>query len=312
MSGPRRPWWVPVPVRTRELWPWLILGALAAILGGGGVAQAGGVAVLTDSRVAQYREAQAAAKELLRESPVLETSAQDIVQQLERVSPAVVLAIGQKALQTAQQVGATVVFCMVLGPSAASSRSVTGLRLEVAPDAQLDSFRRVYPTARRLGVIYDAKTWSGYLADATRAAAGRGFTLVPKPVADGRDVRAALNDLAGDIDALWLIPDPQLISAEMFNFLLVFTLEHKIALFGFFESFTRAGALASVAPDYAAIGRQAAKLAADLAAKPDGARLPVPPSVASPGVLTINVRTARQLGIDIAEDVQARAKQVYR
>lgn len=297
---------------TGRRWPAGLGLLLWALLGSAHLAEAGGVAVLTDSRVAQYREAQAAAKELLRESPVLEASAPDIVQQIERVSPAVVLAIGQKALQTAQQAGATVVFCMVLGPSATSSRTVTGLRLEVAPDAQLDSFKRVYPGAKRLGVIYDAKTWSGYLAEATRAAQSRGFTLVPKPVADGREVRTALNDIAGDIDALWLIPDPQLISAEMFNFLLVFTLEHKIALFGFFESFTRAGALASVAPDYAAIGKQAAKLASDLAAKPAESRLPVPPSVASPGVLTINVRTARQLGIDIADDVQARAKQVYR
>lgn len=306
MSGRRRGLPAPLP-------SWLVLGALlGGLLGLGGVAEAGGVAVLTDSRVAQYREAQAAAKELLREAPVLEASAPDIVQQIERVSPSVVLAIGQKALQTAQQAGATVVFCMVLGPSAVSSRTVTGLRLEVAPEAQLDSFRRVYPSARRLGVIYDSKTWSGYLAEATKAAASRGFTLVPKPVSDGREVRAALNDIAGDIDALWLIPDPQLISAEMFNFLLVFTLEHKIALFGFFESFTRAGALASVAPDYTAIGRQAAKLASDLAAKPAETRLPVPPSVPSPGVLTINVRTARQLGIDVADEVQARAKQVYR
>jgi len=290
----------------------VVLGAVLAVLGSVGNASAGGVAVLTDSRVVQYREAMSAAKEILKDSPVMEVSAPDLQQQLALNKSEVVLAIGQKALLAAQQAGATVVFCMVLGPSAVAAKTVTGLRLEVSPEVQLDSFRRIHPAAQRLGVIYDARTWSGYLKEATQAASTRGVTLVTRSVSGAREVRSALNDIAGNIDALWLMPDPQLVTVDVFNFLLVFTLERKIALFGFFEGFTRAGALASVAPDYAAIGRQAAKLAAELAAKPPESRLPLPPSVASPGVLTINAKTARQLGLDVPEEVQGKASQVYR
>lgn len=275
-------------------------------------AEATGVAVLTDSRVSQYREALQAAKEVLRDAPVLEVSAEDISQQVERAAPAVVLAIGQKALLVAQKSGLPVVYCMVLGAAAVSTRNVTGLRLEVAPEAQLEAWHRVHPQARRLGVIYDPRNFSGYVQDAQKAAAARGVRLVLKPVVEALKVRAALEEIAGDIDALWLLPDPQLISADMFNFLLVFTLERKLALFGFFESFTRLGALAAMAPDYAAIGRQAARLSQEVAAKPAETRLPLPPSLLSPGVLTINAKTARQLGIDLPDDVQSKAKQVYR
>ncbi|HWE26966.1 MAG TPA: ABC transporter substrate binding protein, partial [Polyangia bacterium] len=112
--------------------------------------------------------------------------------------------------------------------------------------------------------------------------------------------------------ALWLMPDPRLISAEMFNFLLVFTLEHKIALFGFLDSFTQAGALASIAPDYGDIGRRAARIAADLAQKPPEARLPVPPPVGAGGVLSVNAKTAKRLGLDIPPSALGKAKQVYR
>jgi putative ABC transport system substrate-binding protein len=95
----------------------------------------------------------------------------------------------------------------------------------------------------------------------------------------------------------------------MFSFLLVFTLEHKIALFGFSDSFTQAGALVSVAPDYQEIGRRAARMAAEGALKPGA---PLPAAMTSPGALTVNLKTAKQLGLDIPQSVLSRARQVYR
>ncbi len=138
------------------------------------------------------------------------------------------------------------------------------------------------------------------------------MALVAKPVANAREVRAALGEIAGSIDALWLVPDPHLITAEMVYYLLVFTLERKLALFGFLESFTKVGALASVSPDYREIGRRAARMATDLLARPDAARLPVPPPVASPGSLSVNEKTAKQLGLNIPAGVLSSARQVYR
>jgi ABC-type uncharacterized transport system substrate-binding protein len=271
--------------------------------------------VLTDSRVLQYRSALTTAKEVLHNPHVLELGAPDLQAQLGQAAAAgtIILAIGQKALLVAQQTGAAVVFCMVLGPAAVPGKTVTGLRLEVAPEVQLTYFRRVHASLRRLGVVYNPRNWASYVQEATQAATARGLSLIAKPVADAREVRAAVSDMAANnIDGLWLLPDPQLITVEVFNFLLVYTLERKIALFGFFEDFTRAGALASVSPDYAAIGRLAGKLAAEIAARPVESRLPLPPSIASPGVLTINAKTAQQLWLDIPEDVLSSAVQVYR
>lgn len=277
-------------------------------------AAAAEIVVLSDGNVPQYREAQAAAKGALAEAQTLDVSAADLKPQLERTAAAggVVLAIGHKAMLAAQSSGATVVFCMVLGPSASPAKNVTGLRLEVAPSLQLAQIKRVHPAARRLGMIYDARTWSAYAKEATESATAQGLTLIARPVSDAKEVRAAFSEIAGSIDALWLIPDPSLVNIEIFNFLLVTTLERKLALFGFFADFTRRGALASVAPDYTEIGKQAAKLAAELAAKPAAARSPLPPSLASPGGLTINAKTARQLGIELSDEAQASAKQVYR
>ena len=92
-----------------------------------------------------------------------------------------------------------------------------------------------------------------------------------RPVSDAKEVRAAFAEIAANIDALWIIPDPALVNIEIFNFLLVTTLERKLALFGFFADFTRRGALASVAPTTLKSANRPPKLAADLAAKPAAA-----------------------------------------
>ncbi|MBL9003075.1 MAG: hypothetical protein JNJ46_02450 [Myxococcales bacterium] len=300
-------------LRLTRIVRWVVLLSVSFLLWPS-PAQAAEVAVLLDGNVPQYREAQAAAKAVLPDAPALDVNAPDLKAQLERIAAnaGVILAIGHKAMTLAQGSGATVVFCMVLGPSASTAKNVTGLRLEVEPSLQLSLIKRVHPTARRLGMIFDSRTFGSYAQAATQAASAQGITLVTRPVSDGKEVRAALADIAGSIDGLWLVPDPALVNIEIFNFLLVSTLERKIALFGFFADFTRRGALASIAPDYSEIGKQAAKLAAELSEKPPAARLPLPAAIASPGGLTINAKTARQLGIELSDEVQASAKQVVR
>jgi putative ABC transport system substrate-binding protein len=287
---------------------------LMAVLLASRAAAAGGVVAIGDERVPQYREALAAAREVVHDVLVIDPGADDAAVQLKRREPAVVLAVGQKALALARSVAPTTatVFCMVLGSGAVATRQVTGIKLEVAPSTQLALWKQVDPRAKRVGVIYEPKASGAFLEEAIKAAGAQGVTLVARPVSDAREVRSALAEISDGIDALWLMPDPRLISAEMFNYLLVFTLEHKIALFGFLDSFTQAGALASVAPDYTEIGRRAARMAAELAAKPEATRLPLPPPVSGPGALSINVKTARRLGIEVPQSALGKARQVYR
>jgi ABC-type uncharacterized transport system substrate-binding protein len=56
------------------------------------------------------------------------------------------------------------------------------------------------------------------------------------------------------------------------------------------------GALVAVAADFEAIGREAARLAADVAARPAAARAGIPFRFVAGRVL-VNTRTAQQLGI---------------
>jgi putative ABC transport system substrate-binding protein len=226
----------------------------------------------------------------------------------------VIIAVGQKALQTAHSAApqTPTVYCMVLGASAPSSKSVTGVRFEVAAEEQLAELKRLAPNARRIGVIYEPRISLAYLDEAQRAAEHMSLQIVSKAVNEPREVRDALNQLTGKIDALWLVPDPRLASPELIDFLLVYTLDRKIVLWGFLDNLTKAGALASLSPDYAEIGRRAGKLAQEVASRPAAQRVPVPAPVDSPGTLTINLKTAHAIGLELPASALSRARQVYR
>jgi ABC-type uncharacterized transport system substrate-binding protein len=291
-----------------------LLAALGALLGATArPAHASGTVVLADMRVLPHREALAAALEVLGRPPVLDPNAGDAGERLKRADPAVLLVIGQRSLELARAAAPSTptIVCMVRGASLSGARNLTGVRLEVAAAQQLGLLKQVDSGIKRVGIIYEAHASGAFVEDALKAAGTLGVILVARPVADAREVRTALTEIAGDIDVLWLMPDPSLISAEMFNYLLLFTLERKIALFGFLDSFTQAGALASVAPDYREIGRRAARLAVEVASRPAEARLPLPPPTSSPGALSVNVKTARQLGVAIAPGVLSKAQKVY-
>lgn len=292
--------------RSGTLSPLLLL--LALLLARPAVAAA--PVILLEGRFPQYREAAAAAHRQLPDAQEVELQDPDVSEKLEKAS--LVVAVGQKALARArEEASVPVVFCMVIGASrAALADHITGVPVEPDPVSVLRSIKAVVPAIRRLGVIYNPKSSELWVPEAQRAAAANGLALVTREVLSPAEVRDALDGL-GKIDALWLPADPKLYNKDLFAFLLSFCAERKLPLFGFLESFTEAGALASISPDYADVGERAGKLAAGLLARPLGKRLPVPGPVFAPGNLSLNLRTATVLGIDIPPEAITHAKRTF-
>lgn len=268
--------------------------------------------VLVEPKVAQYRMAADAAKKHLPGAVELDPSAAGVAERL--ASASVILAVGQKSFQMAREKapGVPTLFCMVLGvkPSLLGP-NVSGVPLESDPQVLLSHVKALYPAAKKVGVLYNPESSELLLSEAQRAAPGLGLTLVPRPVKEAGGVREAATGMSEGVQVIWLPPDPRLFSRELFSFLLGFSAERKIPLIGFLESFTQAGALASVSADYLDIGDRAGKLTADALARGSVARPPVG-VVFSPGVLTVNLKTARALGVDVPPKAIAGAKLVFR
>ena len=274
---------------------------------------AAGPVVLSEAKVVQYREAADAARDQLTGSALLELSDPQVEAQLAQAS--VIVAVGLKALTLAKAKAPNtpVVFCMVLGVgSAMLSDRVTGVPMEPDPGRTLAQIKAVNAAVARVGLIYNPAFSELYAAEARKAAAGMGVTLVTKSVGSASEVTAAAKALAGSIDALWLPPDPRLFPKEVFIFLLGFSAERSLPLVGFIDSFTQSGALMSVSADYADIGRRAGKLAHEVATAPEGKRVPVPGLVWSTGSLTINTKTAETFGVNVPAAAKGQAKQLFK
>lgn len=270
--------------------------------------------LLVDRKVPQYREAAEGVRKHLPTTAVeVDPADSDLESRL--AGAPVIVAVGQQALALARAkgAGAPVVFCMVLGTAKSTlSASVTGVPLESDPAAVLRHIKAVAPTLKRLGLVYNPASSELLLAEAQKAADAESLELVLRPIFTAAQVKEAIKFPAPGVDGLWLPPDPKLFTREVFAYLLSVTAERRLPLFGFLDSFTKKGALASVSAEYADHGERAGKLAAEILSRPEGKRLPVPPPVFSPGQLTVNSKTAKFLGLTISVQTMANAKHVYR
>jgi ABC-type uncharacterized transport system substrate-binding protein len=275
---------------------------------------AGQTVILDEAQIEQYRVAAAAAKRHLPGAVELGLSDPQVAGQL--ATAPLVVAVGRKALALAREktpATTPIVFSMVLGVTASDwSRNVTGVPLGVDPKAVLVGIHSLSPTFRRVGVIYNPQATDLLVVKALAAAGELGLSLTAKAVSGPAEVKAAIESLLGGIDVLWLPPDPKLFSRDLFTFLLSFAAERKLPLIGFLDAFTRAGALASLSPDYAEIGERTGQLAEQILAEPAGSRLPVPPLAFAHGKLSLNLVSADALGVSVPAVVVATAKQVYR
>jgi putative ABC transport system substrate-binding protein len=148
---------------------------------------------------------------------------------------------------------------------------------------------------------------SATIEDARKAASDLEIELHVEHVKYSDDVPGAYRRLRSEIDALWMMPDAVVVTNDNFRYLAERTKRDGIAFLAFSENFVRAGALLSVAPDYATMGAQAAAILERMLAQADATPVIQAPIGSS---LVVNADTARSLGIDIDANILSFADKV--
>jgi len=236
-----------------------------------------------------------------------------IINQVKRLKPAAVLAVGSKAAVLAKENLSEIplVYCIVIDPEkyGLQTSNVTGIALEIPVDTQLKTFKAVVPTLKRIGVVYDPAKTSGLVHTAQEAARQLGLELVAVEVSSAKDLPETIRGLLPKVQGLWMVPDSTVITSDSFQFILLATMERNIPFMAFSDSFVKAGALLALSPNYFAIGRQSSLLVDKVIQNGIPERRHVfHPETAR---LTINLKTAKILGLEISQGVLSTADEVF-
>ena len=312
----------PIPWRA-----WLRLGAVTAFclfvacLALPTSADALDIAILKSSDIAAYNQAVGGFKKMFPQGTTFTeynvqgdvAQGRKLAQKIRASNADLVLAVGLKAALVAKLeiLDVPVIFCMVLDPAkhGLKAPNMTGILLEVPIERQFATLRWVLPGVKRIGVLYDPDKTGSMIEDARRRAKGLGLELVARTVSSEKDVPPALRELMPQVDSLWLLPDSTVLTEDSLRFLLSTTLEASIPVIGFSPDLVKSGALIGLSVQYEDLGRQAGTLAKTILNNPNGS----PIGITQPDRLrlSLNLKTAKFLGITVPQDVISRADEVY-
>ncbi|HEY6546394.1 MAG TPA: ABC transporter substrate binding protein, partial [Vicinamibacteria bacterium] len=234
--------------------------------------EAAEVAVLKSSEVPAWRPALEALRRSASGHNLTEYDLRGDRAEAERIAAAlkgraaVVVALGPLAAQVATSLlpELPLVYCLVQDPVRLGVLpSSAGVAFQTPIKNQLAAFRLVNPRGVRVGVIYTDATVGKLVEEAQKAAPVVRLTLVVRPVGSDKDVPVTLRGLLkGEeaVDALWIPPDPILLSDETRRFILAETLKSSRPVYSFSSALVGEGALVSNGPDLASVGEQAGEL----------------------------------------------------
>ena len=279
------------------------------------------VAILKTADLPAYNQAVAGFKAAMPSSTTFveydmkgnPASGQNLARKIRTSDAELLLAVGVKAAEVVklEVPDLPIVFCMVLDPDKHDLKApnMTGIRLEVPVERQLNTIRTVLPSLKRLGVLYDPEKTGGLIEEARRQAKAMGLEIIARQVRTEKDVPSMLRMLLLRIDALWLIPDSTVVTEAALKFVLDTALDSKLPIIGFSSELVRSGALLGLSVSYEDVGRQAGALARKMLNdhyKPLSSTFP-PDRLR----LALNLKIARELEITISPEVVNSADEVY-
>jgi len=226
---------------------------------------------------------------------------------------ALVVAVGLKAALAAKLeiVDVPIVYMMILDPSKhnLTAPNMTGTLLEIPAERQFKLIRSFLPNVSRLGTLSNPSNGSTKMKEAAAYASAYAFQLQDFPIDGDKDIPQQLRSLLASSDALWLIPDSTVLTNESIGFILETSLGRRVPVIGFSPEFTRLGALLSLSVSYREVGRETGLLAKRIL---EGDRkLPMKAVPIERLKITVNLKTARFLGIEFPKDVNHLIDETY-
>lgn len=192
---------------------------------------------------------------------VLQDSAEnDLVRIVREDRPTLVLAVGGRAMQEARRLRQTPVVSVFSYSLQSSGLPASLVRIRMLPS--IHRYAAIFQAlgVKRVGTMLSA-TSAEYAAEAAEALRQLGIKLIVKATERPEEVTRQLEVMKGQIDAIWLLPDPAIINNSSVELVANFSIQQQLPLVSFSEAHLRRGAIAAFAVEPMTLGSQAADVA---------------------------------------------------
>ena len=204
------------------------------------------------------------------------------------------------------------VYCLAPGARLARDEDRGGsIRVAMLPRAGfvVSRLREIQPDLKRLGVLWVSEMMADYVSQLDQAASGFGIQTLAGSLGSEAELPDRLRGLLGEeADALWLAPDPMLISASTFALIKEFCRSSDIPFYVPTAGLVEKGAVASVSSSFREIGRTAGEVVREVLQGRIGEKVRYPGAVET----TLNLEAAKGSGLEIPAEVIKRAERVIR
>ncbi|MFI5363448.1 MAG: ABC transporter substrate binding protein [Elusimicrobiota bacterium] len=220
----------------------------------------------------------------------------------------VVVAFGGEAVVLPYPKRVTVIACLAPGVPDYYIRQGSFAFVAMKPQASalLAQMQKLQPKLKRLAVLWNTDITGRYLEELRGIAGAQGIETELVRVADVSGLPDALRSLSPKPDALWLAPDPTLVTPESFQTIKQFSWDSGIPFYAPTSGLAAAGAAAAVSISASETGRAAATLALRALA---GTPLPEISYVEN-AELTVNRQSSAKSGLVLTPEVLSRADKV--
>ncbi|NWF92649.1 MAG: ABC transporter substrate-binding protein [Syntrophaceae bacterium] len=180
-----------------------------------------------------------------------------------------------------------------------SGRNITGVSMKIPVEKQLEMVQRALPKAKKLGILYCSSTPQAMAtAEEARGSAKR-FGIRPYPISLPSDHLSQFpliaQNLAKQVEAIYIPTDPILTAKKNLLKIMEAAFKFRVPIIVVSDDAVELGALMALHCDFREIGRQAAPMAVKIL---KGMRpTDIPSQMPLSHRLTVNLRTAKQLGI---------------
>ncbi|WP_018247268.1 ABC transporter substrate-binding protein [Orenia marismortui] len=175
---------------------------------------------------------------------------------------------------------------------------------------QLELLAQIAPKAKKIGIIYNAgETNSVVQAELAESAAKElGLELIPATVSSSNEVYQSAQSLVGRVDAIYVPTDNTVVSA--IQSVVKVANENNLPLITGEDKPVEKGALATIGVNYYRLGRQTAEMAVEIFNGADPAEMPI--EYLEDTDLVINLNAAKEMHVEISEDLIEKAKKVIK